>query len=164
MSKKRKLYKILLQKILNYVNFLIHSNAIFIEKNTAFFYQNIFRITTSYKQLFFSLLNHSTEFTKLFSTGQTLKRFTKNLKFFKKSITNINPLVMHLRFMYVEFFKNMYLIECLNYSKKQYLFLKKLISSLNSKLRFIIFKKTWQYTTQPVKRIKRRIVKLLKNL
>lgn len=114
----------------------------FMEKNTALFYQNIFRITTSYKQLFFSLLNYSTEFTKLFSTGQTLKRFTRNLKFFKKSINNINPLVMHLRFLYVDFFKNMYLIECLNYSKKQYLFLKKLLSSLNSKLRFLIFKKT----------------------
>lgn len=164
MSKKKKSYKILLQKILNYVNFLISSNSIFIEKNTALFYQNIFRITTSYKQLFFSLLNYSTEFTKLFTTGQTLKRFTKNLKFFKKSINNINPLVMHLRFKYVEFFKNMYLIECLNYSKKQYLFLKKLLNSLSSKLRFIIFKKTWQYTTQPVKRIKRRVVKLLKNL
>ena len=154
----------MIQKILNYANFLIASNSIFIEKNTAFFYQNIFRITTSYKQLFFSLLNYSTEFTKLFSTGQTLKKYTKNLKFFKKSINNINPLVMHLRFSYVDFFKNMYLIECLNYSKKQYLFLKKLISSLMSKLRFIIFKKTWQYTTKPVKRIKRRVVKLLKNL
>ena len=114
--------------------------------------------------MFFSLINHSTEFTKLFSTGQTLKKYTKNLKFFKKSVNNINPLVMHLRYSYVDFFKNMYLIECLNYSKKQYMFLKKLLSSLMTKLRFIIFKKTWQYTTKPLKRIKRRVVKLLKNL
>ena len=153
-----------MQRVLNYVSFLIASKSIFIEKNTTFFYQNIFRITTSYKQLFFSLINHSTEFTKLFSTGQTLKKYTKNLKFFKKSVNNINPLVMHLRYSYVDFFKNMYLIECLNYSKKQYMFLKKLLSSLMTKLRFIIFKKTWQYTTKPVKRIKRRVVKLLKNL
>jgi hypothetical protein len=31
-------------------------------------------------------------------------------------------------------------------------------------LRFLIFKKTWTYTTKPVKRIKRRVVKLLKNV
>jgi hypothetical protein len=39
-----------------------------------------------------------------------------------------------------------------------------LFSSIKTELKFIIFKKTWQYTTQPSKRIKRRVLKLLKNL
>jgi hypothetical protein len=44
------------------------------------------------------------------------------------------------------------------------LFLKKFMSSIKTDLKYMIFKKTWKYTTKPVKRIKRRVVKLLKNL
>lgn len=164
MSKKKKIYKYALVKIFSNINFLISNSSLFFQKSEIFFFQNIFRITTSFKQLFFSMLNTSTLFTKLFSTGQVLAKQTKHFKFFKKSIFNINPLVFTLRFSYVEFFKRMYLVECLNYSKKQYIFLKKLLSSISSSLRFILFKKTWQYTTQPVKRIKRRVLRLIKNL
>ncbi len=164
MSKKKKFYKFKLKAILYNISYLISSNSTFFYKSGIFFYENILRINTSFKQLFFSFLNTPTSFIKLFSTGQILARHTKNFKFFKKSIFNINPLVLTLRFNYVEFFKKMYLIECLNYSKKQYVFLKKLISSVTTTLRFMIFRKTWQYTTQPVKRIKRRVLRLLKNL
>lgn len=164
MSKKKKFYKLRLNYILYNINYLISSNSVFLHKGDFHFYENILRITTSFKQLFFSFLNTSTLFTKLFSTGQILAKQTKHFKFFKKSIFNINPLVLTLRFTYVDFFKKMYLIECLNYSKKQYLFLKKLVSSVSTSLRFLVFKKTWQYTTQPVKRVKRRVLRLLKNL
>lgn len=164
MSKKKKFYKIRIKNILSNISYLISSNSTFFFKANIFFYENILRINTSFKQLFFSFLNTSVSFIKLFSTGQILAKHTKSFKFFKKSIFNINPLVLTIRFSYVEFFRKMYLIECLNYSKKQYIFLKKLISSVTTSLRFMIFKKTWQYTTQPVKRIKRRVVKLLKNL
>lgn len=71
---------------------------------------------------------------------------------------------MTIRFGFVSFFKKLYMIECLNYSKRQYMFLKKFINSIKTQLKYLVFKKTWEYTTKPVKRIKRRVVKLLKNL
>lgn len=136
------MHKLRLNIIFSGINYLISANSLFSNKGDTYYYQNILRITTSFKQLFFSFLNTNTLFTKLFSTGQILSKQTKNFKFFKKSVHNINPLVLTLRFSYVEFFNNMYLIECLNYSKKQYLFLKKLISSVTTNLRFMLFKKT----------------------
>ena len=140
-----------------YTDYLISMNTLYFTNKSSYFFQNIFRITTSFKQLFFSLL-------KLFSTGVILKQQVKHFKFFKKSIFNINPLVMTIRFGFVSFFKKLYMIECLNYFKRQYMFLKKFINSIKTQLKYLIFKKTWEYTTKPVKRIKRRVVKLLKNL
>lgn len=164
MSKKKKLYKLALQKIFYYTDYLIATNSKYFSDKFEYFFQNIFRITTSFKQLFFSLLNLSTDFSKLFSTGVILNSQVKHFKFFKKTIFNINPLVMTIRFSFVSFFKKLYLIECLNYTKKQFLFLKKFINSIKTQLKYMMFKKAWIYTTKPVKRIKRRVVKLLRNL
>lgn len=164
MTKKKRYFKLQLQGIFFDVDFLYSTYLRYERQGMNYIYSNIFRITTSFKQLFFSLLNVTTSYVRLFSTGFALKKQVKLFKFFKKSIMCINPLVMTIRFSFVEFFSRLHTIECLNYSKKQYIFLKKFIKSINSKLRFLIFKKTWSYTTMPVKRIKRRVVKLLKNL
>lgn len=163
MTKKKKFQKKNLKNVLNIVNYFF-SIRLRSNKYNNFLFMNVFRISTSFKQLVFSLLNTSLKYTKLLTTGQILQYQTKRFKFFKKSNFNINPLVLTMRFSYMSFFKNLYLIESLNYSKKQYLFFKKFISSVTSKIKFILFKKTWQYTTQPVKRIKRRVRKLLKNI
>lgn len=164
MSKKKKIYKLILRKVFLYSDYLIAANTKYISDKGEFFFQNVFRISTSFKQLFFSLFNLSTSFIKLFTTGVILQTQVKHFKFFKKSIFSINPLVMAIRFSFVPFFKKLYAIECLNYSKRQFLFLKKFVSSIKTELKFMVFKKTWEYTTKPVKRIKRRVVKLLKNL
>lgn len=164
MSKKKKLLKSNLFDVLIHTTYLIISTSKYLFEATEYFFQNIFRISTSYKQLFFSLLNLPTTFCKLFSTGVILKTQVKHFKFFKKSLFSVNPLVMTIRFSFVSFFKKMYCIECLNYSKKQYMFFKKFINSIKSEIKFIIFKKTWEYTTKPVKRIKRRVTKLLRNV
>lgn len=153
-----------LAKIFFISNYLIAANTKYISEGLEYFFQNIFRISTSFKQLFFSMFNLPTSFTKLFSTGVILRSQVKYFKFFKKSIFNINPLVMTIRFSFVSFFKKLYAIESLNYTKRQFIFLKKFISSIKTDLKYMIFKKTWEYTTKPVKRIKRRVVKLLKNL
>lgn len=71
---------------------------------------------------------------------------------------------MVIRYSFVDFFKKVYMIECLNYTKKQYIFLRKFLSSVQVDLRYMVFKKTWSYTTKPIKRIKRRVVKMLKNM
>lgn len=164
MSKKKKFYKSQLQSLFYDVDFLYSIYIKYVSRGRNYCFSNIFRITTSYKQLFFSLLNLKTSFFRLFSTGVALRKQVKFFKFFKKSIHCINPLVMTIRYSFVDFFKNIHTMECLNYTKKQYIFLKKLINSVRSNLRFLIFKKTWSYTTKPVKRIKRRVVKLLKNI
>ena len=164
MSKKKKNYRNLLSRILLISDYLISSNSKYIIETTEFFFQNIFRLSTSFKQLFFSLFNLSFEFVKLFSTGVILKKHTNFFKFFKKSIFNINPLVMVIRYSFVDFFKRLYILECLNYSKKQFLFLKKFLNSVNITIKYMLFKKTWEYTTKPVKRIKRRVCKMLQNL
>lgn len=153
-----------MRQLFIYSNYLISTNTKYTAHKLEYFFQNIFRISTSFKQLFFSLLNLSTTFTKLFSTGVILKTQVKHFKFFKKSIFSINPLVMTIRFSFIDFFKKLYIVECLNYSKKQFLFFKKFMGSVKTQLKYMIFKKTWAYTTQPVKRVKRRVVKLLKNL
>lgn len=158
------MYKLILRKIFQNTDFLISSNSKYISGGKEYFFQNVFRISTSFKQLFFSLFNLQTSFCKLFSTGVILKHQVQNFKFFKRSIFSINPLVMTIRFAFVPFFRNLYLIECLNYSKKQFLFLKKFINSIKTDLKYMMFRKAWEYTTKPVKRIKRRVVKLLRNL
>lgn len=164
MSKKRKFFKIVLGRIFLISDYLIAGNTKYISEGREYFFQNIFRISMSFKQLFFSLFNLTTTYTKLFSTGVILRNQIKFFKFFKKSITNINPLVMIVRFSFVSFFKKLYCIECLNYTKKQFLFLKKFMASIKTELKYMLFKKAWEYTTKPVKRIKRRVVKLLKNM
>lgn len=158
------MYKIVLAKVFTNTDYLISSNSKYIADAKEYFFQNVFRISTSFKQLFFSLFNLPTTFCKLFSTGVILRGQTQNFKFFKRSIFSINPLVMTIRFAFVPFFKKLYLIECLNYTKKQFIFLKKFINSIKTDLKYMMFKKAWEYTTKPVKRIKRRVVKLLRNL
>ena len=164
MLKKKKSYKLLLKKVFIYVDYYLSKNLKFVENSVEYFFQNIFRVSTSFKQLFFSLLNLNFSFVKLFSTGVILKKQITFFKFFKKSIFNINPLVMVIRYSFVDFFKKMYILECLNYSKKQFIFLKKFFSSVKLELKYMVFKKTWIYTTKPVKRIKRRVLKMLRNL
>ncbi len=164
MSKKKKTHKLLLQKIFVCVEYFLAKNFKYFENNFEYFFQNIFRISTSFKQLFFSMFNTSCNFVKLFSTGVILKKQVTFFKFFKKSIFNINPLVMVIRYSFIDFFKKVYLIECLNYTKKQFLFFKKLLNTVQIELKYVIFKKTWEYTTKPVKRIKRRVAKMLRNL
>ena len=163
MLKKKKSFKVKLQYLFSTLQPVLVLGVYFSTLKGWALLKNIFRITTSYKQLFFSLLDTSTKFTKLYSTGQILINQVRKFKFFKKSPFNVNPLVFTLRFSYVHFFRNLYLMESLNYSKKQYQFFKKLINSIQTKLKFILFKKTWEYTTKPVKRIKRRVLRLIKN-
>lgn len=164
MSKKKKFFKIVLAKVFTISDYLVAGNTKYVFGGVEYFFQNIFRLSMSFKQLFFSLFNLTTTFTKLFSTGVILRNQIKFFKFFKKSIANINPLVMIIRFSFVSFFKKLYCIECLNYTKRQFMFLKKLMSSIKTELKYMVFKKAWEYTTKPVKRIKRRVVKLLKNM
>lgn len=164
MSKKKRFQKDELIQVFQVVEYLISNSTKYISRDSEYFFQNIFRVSMSFKQLFFTLTTLSTEFTKLFSTGVILKLQMKFFKFFKKSIHCINPLVMVIRYSFINFFKELYIIECVNYAKKQHLFLKKLLSSLKSQIKFLVFKKAYAYTTKPVKRIKRRVVKLLKNL
>lgn len=164
MSKKRKIHKRSLGKVFTYTDYLIASSTKYFINSSEYFFENIFRISTSFKQLFFTLFNLSTTFYKMFSAGVILKTQARQFKFFKKSIFSINPLVMTIRFAFVPFFRKLYLIECLNYSKKQFLFLKKFMNSIKTELKYMVFRKTWEYTTKPVKRIKRRVVKMLQNL
>lgn len=154
----------MLSKVIVYVDFLISNNSKYFFNGSEYFFQNIFQISTSFKQLFFSLFNLNFNFVKLFSTGVILKKHINFFKFFKKSIFNINPLVMVIRYSFVDFFKKVYIVECLNYTKKQYIFLKKFLNSVQIELKYMIFKKTWIYTSKPIKRIKRRVVKMLKNM
>lgn len=77
----------------------------------------------------------------MFSTGVILKAQVQNFKFFKRSVFAINPLVMTIRFSFVEFFKKLYLIECLNYTKRQFTFLKKFINSIKTELKYMVFRK-----------------------
>lgn len=147
-----------------YTGYLISVNSKYLVDASEYFFENVFRISMSFKQLFFTLFNLSTTYCKMFSTGVILKAQTHQFKFFKKSIFSINPLVMTVRFGFVSFFKKLYLIECSNYSKKQFLFLKKFMNSIKTELKYMVFRKAWEYTTKPVKRIKRRVVKLLRNL
>ena len=142
MSKKKKNYKNILSRIFFITDYLIGYNSKYIVETTEFFFQNIFRLSLSFKQLFFSLFNSSFNFVKLFSTGVILKKHINFFKFFKKSIFNINPLVMVIRYSFVDFFKKLYLIECLNYSKKQFLFLNKFLNSVNITIKYMLFKKT----------------------
>lgn len=153
-----------MQRVFFFSSYLVYLNNTYISQLSEYFFQNIFRISMSFKQIFFSLFNLDFSFVKLFSTGVFLKKQIKSFKFFKKSNFNISPLVMILRFTFVDFFKKVYIIECLNYNKKQYIFLKKFLSSVKMELKFMLFKKTWIYTTKPIKRIKRRVTKMLQNL
>lgn len=142
MAKKKKIYKFLLKQIIFNLNVLFFEKLKFIVGKVEYYFQNIFRLTTSYKQLFFSLLNTHTTYHKQFSTGVILQKHIKSFKFFKKSIFNINPLVMIIRFSFVSFFKKLYLVESLNFTKKQFIFLKKFINSIKTELKYLIFKKT----------------------
>lgn len=164
MLKKKLLYKKSLKFLFsNIENFLVKKYT-YKNKSLDILYSNIFRISTSFKQLFFSFLNLTTSYMRLLSTGVLVKQHVKSFKFFKKSIFVINPLVMIIKYSFINFFKKLYFLECLNYSKKQFLFLKKFLNSVKLSIKFLIFKKTWIFTSKPVKRIKRRITKLLKNV
>lgn len=164
MSKKKKIYKIILSKVFLVADYLLSGNTTYLAKGVEYAFKNMFRISMSFRQLFFSLFNLTTTFTKLFSTGVILRSQTKVFKFFKKSVTNINPLVMVIRYSFVSFFKKLYCIESVNYTKRQFTFLRKFLASIKTQLKYMIITKTWQFTTKPVKRIKRRVVKLLKNM
>ena len=58
----------------------------------------------------------------------------------------------------------LYLIESRNFTKKHKIFLNKFLTNTFIQTKFILFSKVWVYVTKPVKRIKRRVLRLLKNI
>lgn len=116
------------------------------------------------KQFFFSFSNMKLNPLKTTSTGVILANYIQKFKFFKKSFYNINPLVFRLMAKYSYFFMRIYLLENLNYTKYSFLLLKKLIFNKITNIKFLIFSKTWRYVTNPKKRVKRRVLRIVKKL
>ena len=128
MVKKKHISRYLLNFLLNYVTSCVFSLLFTYRDKTSILDKYFFRLTHRTRQFVFSMNNLILTFIKVLSTGSILYDFLKKFKFFKRSIFNFNPLIFRLKTKYSKVFNNVYICESLNYSKKHYIFLKKLIS------------------------------------
>lgn len=164
MLKKTKLKKTLLEVLLNFIAVSLLSKLYSYKDKTLLAYKYNFKLTHKIRQFNFSITNMILSFTKIISTGTLLKDFLQNFKFFKRSISNTNPLIFRLKTKFLKIFNNIYIYESLNFSKKHYLFFKKILEDLSVYIKYFLVSKTWKYSKKPVKRIKRRVLKLVKLL
>ena len=145
-------------------NFFLYKFTLLNYKNNNNFYKfsNILALTTPKRQMYFHFFNKQLSFNKIFSVGVFLKKYLKCFKFFKKSINNINPLMLLFKYQYLKELSFLFLLRILNYSKKHQIFLKKFFLAVKTSIKYLIFKKSWNHINRPKKRIKKRVYKLIK--
>jgi hypothetical protein len=124
-----------------------------------FLFQKILYIFSPTRQMYFYFHNMDLTFNKLFSTGVFFKKHLKCLKFFKKSINNINPLLLLFKYKFAENLDFLYYLKIKNFFKKHYIFLKKFFLYVRTKVHLLILTKSWNFTTKPKKRIKKKTYK-----
>jgi hypothetical protein len=83
------------------------------------YYLNFFSLFTHKKQLYFQFLTKKKMYN--FSTGQLLTKKIEKVKFFKKSIQNLNYTISCLNKKFRKPVTSIYLLYCKNFTLKSYL-------------------------------------------
>lgn len=164
MLKKKQIKKFIFNTILNYITTKIINNLYTFKIKTPLIDKYSFNLTNKIRQFNFSFNNLNLIFFKTISTGVVLREFIKKFKFFKKSMFNLNPLIFRLKLKYTLIFTNIYIWFSLNFSKKHYIFIKKFLEDPIVNVKYFLFTKTWKFSKKPIKRIKRRVLRLIKQL
>lgn len=164
MSKKNKLYKknfLLTCRFPLKIIYQIYTSAL---KAGDYICANMFNISHKKKQFFFSFFSLSLHAVYTMSVGVILSQYSKKFKFFKKSRHNLNPLIFRLLLKYRFFFSNIYLLENRNYTRKSFLFLSKLYQNKFVFVNYVLYSKSWNFSIKPVKRVKRRTLRLVRGV
>lgn len=164
MLKKKQIKKFIFNLILNYVITKIFYKLYTYKDKTSLIDKYNFNLTNKLRQFNFSFNNLNLTFFKTLSTGFILKEFVKKFKFFKKSLFNFNPLIFRLKLKFSLILSNIYLWFSLNFSKKHYMFIKKILEDPIITVRYFLCSKTWKFSKKPVKRVKRRVLRLIKQV
>lgn len=164
MSKKNKLYRKKFFLTCRYPLKIICQIYTSILKAGDHVCTNIFGISHKKKQFFFSFFGLSLHAVCTMSVGVILSQYSKKFKFFKKSRYNLNPLIFRLLLKYRSFFSNIHLLESRNYTKKSFLFLLKLYQNKFVFINYVLHSKSWNFSIKPVKRVKRRTLRLVRGI
>jgi hypothetical protein len=124
------------------------------------FYLQFFSSFMHKKQLYVQFLTSKKLYN--FSTGQLLTKKIEKIKFFKKSIQNINYSISCLNRKFRKSVTSIYLLYCKNYNYKNYLWLKKFFTLNKPRTEYVVLTHSWNYITKKKRRIKRKILKRLK--
>jgi len=141
-----------LNKIKKYLNIKKRKNK---KKFSLYFFSNFI----NKKQMYFRFLTKKKMYS--FSMGQLLKKKIEKIKFFKKSIQNLNYSIGCLNRKFRKPISSIYLLYCKNFNFKNYLWLKKFFLLNKPQTEYIIFTHSWNYITKKKRRIKRKIFKRL---
>lgn len=124
-------------------------------------YNTMLSIFTPKKQMYFYFHNRALTFNKIFSVGVFFSQYIKFFKFFKKSLTHLNPLLLLFKYRFLMELENMFIMYIKNFCKKHYIFLKKFFHYIKTKIRFLVLTRSWNYIGRPRKRIKKKTYKLV---
>lgn len=144
----------------------IHASA-FLEYNSGgvfYLFQKMLSIFSPKRQMYFYFHNVDLTFNNLFSTGVFFKKQLRCFKFFKKSITNINPLLLLFKYKFAMSLDFLYYLKVRNFSKKHHTFLRKFFMYIRSQVRFLLLTKSWNFTTKPKKRAKKKTYKQISKI
>ncbi len=154
--KKKK--KILIKKYKEIINTHTHTTKLQLTYNIENF---LLKIQTIKKQMHYHHINIFTNKNFLSSTGCLLGVKTRKFKFFKKTQDSNSPAILKLKKILNQTLTNLYILNCYNFSKKHYIWIKKFYYLTVPHIKYIICSKSWNYGTKTKKRIKKRVYKLI---
>lgn len=124
-------------------------------------YDSFFFLTLPKRQQFFTIFNLKTKTQLNLSAGRFLAFFGKRAKFFKRNPKNIAGIVMQLKKSYSYLLKYIYLFYIKNCNKRQYLFFEKFVALIKPNIFFLVHKQSYIPRFLPVRRIKRKVLKII---
>lgn len=143
-----------------YKQLKILNNNLLIKKYQL--YTSNFFLTLPKRQQFFTIFNLTTLRQLNISAGRFLASFGRKAKFFKRNPKNITSIVLQLKKTYIHILKYIYFFYIKNYTKRQFLFFQKFLSLLQPTVEYFIHRQSFIPRFLPKKRIKRRVLRLLK--
>jgi hypothetical protein len=138
MRRKRKNFLKILTNIFIYSSLSLDYK----ESGDFFSFQTTLSIFSPTKQLYFYFFNLNLSFNLLFSSGAFLKEHFRSFKFFKKSTTNFNPLLLAFKYRYSDELQYLYCLSVKNFFKKHYIFLKKFFLYIRAAIKYLLLTKS----------------------
>lgn len=123
------------------------------------YYLDFFSVYSHKKLMYFRFLIKKKYYN--YSAGQLLKKKISLIKFFKKSINNINYTISCLNRKFRNPIKSIFLFYLKNINFKNYTWTKKFFSTNKPTVGYVVITHSWNYINKKKRRIKRKIYKNL---
>lgn len=155
---KKKFKKLYFKNLINFYKKYLLENYFF---NNIKLYKSTIQISLPKRQHYTTVLLDA--YKRVYSTGLILSISNIKLKYYKRSHRSNTGHILFLQNTYLTAIKHLYLYYVLNFNFRQWIFFNKFLTLVNPNILILQHKKSYNTCYRPVKRLKRRVLKVLLN-